>query len=195
MRISRPAGTDASRQDAQRSGFVVLTDKLQVKRLEFLEISGDNASNGELAALLVSIPSENWQARSKVALMVKHTGGCHCGRVRFELIAPARIQVSDCNCSICSKAGYLHLIVPAERFKLLSGGDALISYTFNTNTAKHLFCSTCGIKSFYVPRSHPDGFSVNARCLDPGTVEEVCVTATNGREWEKHYPAGRGEYS
>ena len=127
--------------------------------------------------------------------MVTHRGGCHCGRVRFEVTAPARITVSECNCSICSKSGYLHLVVPAERFKLLAGADSLTIYTFNTGTAKHLFCKVCGIKSFYVPRSHPDGFSVNARCLDSGTVEEMSVRQTNGREWEKTYPKGRGEYT
>jgi hypothetical protein len=82
---------------------------------------------------------------------------------------------------MCSKAGYLHLVVPAERFKLLSNGESLTTYSFNTHTAKHLFCSVCGIKSFYVPRSHPDGFSVNARCLDPGTVEEMSISLVNGR--------------
>lgn len=127
--------------------------------------------------------------------MIKHTGGCHCGRVRYEVMAPAKITVSECNCSICSKSGYLHLVVPAERFKLLSGADSLATYTFNTGTAKHLFCKVCGIKSFYVPRSHPDGFSVNARCLDPGTVEEMSVRQTNGRNWEMQYPEGRGEYT
>jgi len=127
--------------------------------------------------------------------MVVHRGGCHCGRVRFEVTAPSRIQVSECNCSICSKSGYLHLVVPADRFRLLSGGEVLATYSFNTGTAKHLFCSVCGIKSFYVPRSHPDGFSVNARCLDPGTVEDMSVGLTNGREWEKQYPKGRGEFT
>jgi hypothetical protein len=104
------------------------------------------------------------------------------------------LQVTECNCSICSKSGYRHLIVSAGHFKLLSGHDMLTTYSFNTNTAKHLFCSVCGIKSFYVPRSHPDGFSVNARCLDPVTIEDVVVTQFNGREWEKQYPEGRGEY-
>jgi hypothetical protein len=115
--------------------------------------------------------------------------------VRFEVIAPEKLQVSECNCSVCSKAGYLHLIVPADRFKLLSGSEALTTYTFNTGTAKHLFCSVCGVKSFYVPRSHPDGFSVNARCLDAGTVEDLTITPFNGREWEKQYPTGRGEHT
>jgi hypothetical protein len=127
--------------------------------------------------------------------MIVHAGGCHCGRVRFEVVAPANIEVSECNCSICSKAGYLHLIVPATRFVLVSGREALTTYTFNTGTAKHLFCSVCGVKSFYVPRSHPDGFSVNARCLDVGTVEGMTVTPIDGRQWEKQYPEGRGQYT
>ena len=127
--------------------------------------------------------------------MITHGGGCHCGRVRFELIAPKSLRVSECNCSICSKAGYLHLIVPAAQFKLLSGNDTLKTYSFNTHTAKHLFCSVCGIKSFYVPRSHPDGISVNARCIDAETIEELTVTPLNGREWEAQYPKGRGEYT
>ena len=124
--------------------------------------------------------------------MITHTGGCHCGRVRFEVTAPASLEVSDCNCSICTKSGYLHLIVPKSRFKLLCGSDALVTYQFNTGTAKHMFCSVCGIKSFYVPRSHPDGYSVNARCIDTGTVREMIITKFNGQEWEKQYPTGRG---
>ncbi len=127
--------------------------------------------------------------------MITHGGGCHCGRVRFEVIAPKSLRVSECNCSICSKAGYLHLVVPAAQFKLLSGNDTLKTYSFNTHTAKHLFCSVCGIKSFYVPRSHPDGISVNARCIDSETIEELTVTPLNGREWEAQYPKGRGEYT
>ena len=122
--------------------------------------------------------------------MRTHTGGCHCGRVRFEVIAPAKLEVVDCNCSICNKFGYLHLIVPADRFKLISGREALSTYSFNTHVAKHYFCSTCGVKSFYIPRSHPDGVSVNARCIDSDTVESISVTPFNGRDWE----IGRGEY-
>jgi hypothetical protein len=126
---------------------------------------------------------------------IKHTGGCHCGRVRFEVLAPAEAEVSECNCSICSRTGHQHLIVPAARFKLVSGADVLTTYQFNTRTAKHLFCSVCGVKSFYVPRSHPDGFSVNARCLDEGTLRITSVRQSNGREWEKLYPKGRGGYA
>src|SRR5258708_6362756 len=118
-------------------------------------------------------------------MMRTHTGGCHWGRVRFEVPAPADIEVDECDCSICSKAGFLHLIVPAERFKLLSGGDALTTYTFNTGAAKHLFCAVCGVKSFYVPRSHPDGISVNARCIDEGSIESMTVRLYDGRNWER----------
>lgn len=125
--------------------------------------------------------------------MTLHTGGCHCGRVRFEVRAPSELTVSECNCSICAKSGYLHLIVPQSRFLLLRGTEFLTTYTFNTGTAKHLFCSVCGIKSFYVPRSHPDGFSVNARCLDAATIDAMTISSFNGLEWEKQYPEGRGK--
>ncbi len=109
--------------------------------------------------------------------MVIHRGGCHCRRVRFEVRAPADLEALDCNCSICRMGGFLHLIVPAHRFHLLAGADALNEYTFNTGAAKHRFCRYCGIKSFYIPRSHPDGVDVNVRCLDPGTVRELTITA------------------
>ncbi len=115
-----------------------------------------------------------------------HAGGCHCGRVRFEVQAPRDIEVSECNCSICSKTGYLHLIVPKQRFRLLAGAEALTSYRFNTGVAEHLFCRHCGVKSFYVPRSHPDGISVNARCLDDGSVAGIKVSAFDGANWEQH---------
>jgi len=123
--------------------------------------------------------------------MIWHKGGCHCGRVRFEVQAPAEISVSQCNCSICAKSGYLGLVVPAARFRLVQGEESLTTYSFNTGTARHLFCSHCGIKSFYVPRSHPDGYNVNARCLDGGTVTAMTVRPFNGQEWEKQYPGGR----
>jgi hypothetical protein len=104
--------------------------------------------------------------------------------VRFEVSAPAGIAVAECNCSICAKSAYLHLIVPKARFRLLKGDEFLTTYSFNTGVAKHLFCKVCGIKSFYVPRSDPDGISVNARCLDPGTVIRMDVRPFDGRNWE-----------
>ena len=118
--------------------------------------------------------------------MTMHRGGCHCGRVRFEVDAPAIIEATECNCSVCTKSGHLHLIVAADAFRLLAGEEALETYTFNTGRAKHTFCRHCGIKSFYVPRSHPDGISVNVHCLDPETIEGVNVTPFDGRDWEQN---------
>ncbi len=118
--------------------------------------------------------------------MTTHKGGCHCGRVKFEVDAPAVIAATECNCSICQMSGYLHLIVSASDFRLLAGEGHLATYTFNTGAAKHRFCRHCGIKSFYVPRSHPDGISVNVKCLDPSTIERVDVTAFDGRHWEQN---------
>jgi hypothetical protein len=115
---------------------------------------------------------------------VVHRGGCHCGAVAFEVDAPARPRVQACNCSICAATGFLHLIVPADRFRLLRGADALAEYRFNTGTARHLFCRTCGVKAFYVPRSHPDGYSVNARCLEAATLAGLDIEAFDGRDWE-----------
>ena len=117
---------------------------------------------------------------------VTHIGNCHCGAVRFEVDAPADIEVDDCNCSICSRSGYLHLIVPKSRFRLLQGDQNLSTYTFDTHEAKHLFCKTCGIKSFYIPRSHPDGISVNARCLEEDTIKSMKITPFDGKNWEKN---------
>jgi hypothetical protein len=115
---------------------------------------------------------------------ITHTGGCHCGAVRFEVRAPARPRVQRCNCSMCRLTGFEHLIVPAADFRLLTDPAILSTYTFNTGVARHLFCSRCGIKSFYVPRSNPDGFSVNLRCLDPGTLAGVDYEDFDGQNWE-----------
>jgi len=118
--------------------------------------------------------------------MTTHKGGCHCGRVRFEVDAPGDIEADECNCSICRKTGYLHLIVPKEDFRLVSGENDLATYTFNTGAAQHYFCRHCGIKSYYVPRSHPDGISVNINCLEPETILSLSVTAFDGANWEKN---------
>ena len=116
--------------------------------------------------------------------LITHRGGCHCRRVVFEVDAPANITVQDCNCSLCSMTGFLHLIVPRSAFRLTSGHEFLTEYTFNTAVAKHIFCKVCGIKSFYIPRSNPDGVDVNVRCLDPGTVKNMTIEAFDGQNWE-----------
>jgi len=116
--------------------------------------------------------------------LVTHHGGCHCGAVAFEVEAPAHLTVSDCNCSICRMSGFQHLIVPRARFRLLKGADSLTEYRFNSGVARHLFCRQCGVKSFYVPRSNPDGYSVNVRCLDPATIEHIEVETFDDRDRE-----------
>lgn len=113
-----------------------------------------------------------------------HKGGCHCRRVQFEVVAPAELDLHDCNCSICSMSGFQHLIVAKSAFTLTAGEEALGCYTFNTGKARHYFCKHCGIKSFYVPRSNPDGYSVNARCLNPATVLSTTLTPFDGQNWE-----------
>jgi hypothetical protein len=118
------------------------------------------------------------------ATRVWHTGGCHCGRVRIEVLAPADLELLECNCSMCNRSGYLHLIVACDEFRLLAGQGHLVEYSFGTGVAKHRFCRQCGVKSFYVPRSHPDGYSVNARCLDPSRITSMRMRSFDGRNWE-----------
>lgn len=118
--------------------------------------------------------------------MTIHKGGCHCGRVEFEIEASAIIEAAECNCSICSMCGFLHLFVSRKNFRLLKGEDELSTYAFNTRVAQHYFCGHCGIKSFYIPRSHPEGYSINVHCLDPATIESITVEPFDGRNWEKN---------
>ncbi len=113
-----------------------------------------------------------------------HSGGCHCGAVRFDVALPDAFEVEDCNCTMCAMSGNIHVIVPASRFRLIQGKDNLREYTFNTGTAKHLFCKTCGIKSFYIPRSNPDGFAVTWRALDNWADLKVTVVPFDGQHWE-----------
>jgi hypothetical protein len=114
---------------------------------------------------------------------MNYQGSCHCGAVAFEVDAPSPLAVLDCNCSICTKSGFLHLIVPKSRFRLVRGDEALSTYTFNTGVAKHFFCKTCGMKPFYIPRSNPDGIDVNVRCLDP-VPGAMTIEPFDGRNWE-----------
>ncbi len=118
--------------------------------------------------------------------MTTHKGGCHCGRVTFEVQAGANIKADQCNCSICRMSGYLHIIVPKNDFHLVSGEDALETYRFNSGVAEHYFCRYCGIKSFYVPRSHPNGISVNANCLVRDTIDSLTVAPFDGENWEEN---------
>ena len=112
-------------------------------------------------------------------------GGCHCGAVRFEVELTERVAL-DCNCSICTMKGFLHHIVNRDAFRLLEGRDTLRTYAFQTHVAQHHFCGVCGIHSFYVPRSHPDGIDVNVRCLDEVDLSEWEIQPFDGRNWEEN---------
>ena len=116
--------------------------------------------------------------------MIYH-GSCHCKKVRFEVDAPENLEVDECNCSICSKGGYLHLIRPRSAFKLTQGEQSLTTYRFGSGIAEHRFCKTCGIKPFYIPRSNPDGVDVNVRCLDTEPAS-MSVSPFDGKNWEKN---------
>ena len=120
---------------------------------------------------------------------MKIQGGCHCKNVRFEAEVPEAVAVLDCNCSICAKTGFRHLMVPHGDFTLLSGEDALVSYKFGTGTAVHLFCGTCGVKSFYQPRSHPDAWSVNLNAVDDASGLTITISRFDGRNWEQAHAA------
>lgn len=123
--------------------------------------------------------------------LVTHRGGCHCGAVRFEVEAPARIVAWDCNCSDCRMRRNLHFVVPRQSMRLIcdshggaAGASALAEYRWGTGVARHLFCSRCGICPFYAPRSNPDGWAITFQCIDPGTVADVEVRRFDGRHWE-----------
>jgi len=116
---------------------------------------------------------------------MKYPGSCHCGAVRFEVEAPEQVELERCNCSICNKSGYLHLIVPKSSFNLIAGEDSLKTYTFNSGVAQHKFCKNCGIKPFYIPRSNPDGVDVNVNCLDQ-LPKQMDIVDFDGQNWEQH---------
>lgn len=121
------------------------------------------------------------------------TGGCHCGRVRYEVNIPEKLTASICNCSICSMTGFIHVIVDSADMRMLSGEDHIEEYRFHTGTAKHLFCRHCGVKSFYVPRSHPGGYSINLNCLEIVPGIEVEFTEFDGRHWRENIEKLRTE--
>ncbi len=123
---------------------------------------------------------------------VTYEGGCHCGAVRFRVVVDKH-KADDCNCSICTKKGFLHLIVPAEQFTLLQGADVLTTYTFNTGIAQHTFCRICGIHAFYRPRSHPHSIDVNIRCLDGDVLSRFEIVPFDGANWEQNIHKLRSE--
>ena len=126
-------------------------------------------------------------------MLQTYEGGCHCGRVRFRVQGDLA-QLSVCNCSICTKKGSVHMLVPPSQFTLLQGEDVLATYQFGTHTAKHRFCRCCGIHSFHTPRSYPDKISVNVRCLDG--IDAAALHPSrffDGLHWDEAMAARRAE--
>lgn len=121
-----------------------------------------------------------------------YEGGCHCGAVRFRVFVTTH-EAIDCNCSVCRKKGFLHLIVPPDHFTLLQGDDVLTTYKFNTEVATHIFCRICGIHSFYRPRSHPDSFDINVHCLDGDVVNKFQIKPFEGANWEQNIDSIRSQ--
>lgn len=118
--------------------------------------------------------------------MKTYGGSCHCGQVKFEIETDLDVAVA-CNCSICAKKGALHHRVAPERFKLLSGSEALALYQFDSKIAKHWFCKHCGIHPFSNPRAAPEMYSVNVRCLDDFDLETAGleIRQFDGQNWEE----------
>jgi hypothetical protein len=114
----------------------------------------------------------------------RYEGGCHCGRIRFVVLGDLS-TAAICNCSICTKKGFIHLIVPPADFKLISGREDVATYEFNTRTAKHHFCRVCGMHPFYISRSDPDKIDVNVRCLDGVELDNLEVSTFDGKNWEQ----------
>lgn len=125
--------------------------------------------------------------------MAKHKGGCHCRAVQFEFDAPEEVRVTHCDCSVCNMTGFEHVFIPQEDVRFLSGKDKLTVYTFGTHAAKHMFCPVCGIKPLYIPRSHPECYSVNLRCVEAGTLSVGKTIEFNGQNWDENIEALREE--
>ena len=152
-----------------------------------LGLQGSGKGRWDTSALIEALRARH-RLRSEEADegLVTHSGGCHCGQVAWEVRAPAVLETHTCNCSICVIQNFQHLIVPKNRFTLLKGEDSLSTYRFGTGVAQHHFCSNCGVKSFYIPRSNPDGVSIHVRCIDPATIKAIYDTPFDGQNWEKN---------
>jgi hypothetical protein len=111
------------------------------------------------------------------------SGSCHCGRIRFEVVTDLA-RASRCNCSICTKKSYLHHMVAAGDFRLLSGAEDLATYQFGTNTARHHFCRHCGVAPFFRPRADPSKYMVNVHCIDGVDLASLRIEQFDGRSWE-----------
>jgi hypothetical protein len=106
--------------------------------------------------------------------MKEYIGQCHCGGISFRFYSEDSVEIWKCNCSICEPLDYEHLFIKHDDFTIINGEELISEYSFGTKKAKHLFCKKCGIKSFYQPRSHPDSYSVNLKCIkNPPEVTNI----------------------
>jgi len=126
-------------------------------------------------------------------MTLQHTASCHCGAVAFEFTAPATVDVTECNCSVCAMTGYRHVFVLHENLTFTAGRDHLSLYTFGSHQAQHYFCPTCGVKPLYQPRSHPEAWSVNLNCVKGDTLKVAKVIKFDGQNWEKNIAGLRQE--
>ncbi|CAN1232113.1 Centromere protein V [Linum perenne] len=150
--------------------------------------SGESLNSARLTSICFVLVRRHVPAAAMDQELVNHNGGCHCGKIRWRVQAPSSVVAWNCNCSDCSMRGNVHFIVPSHSFELLGDSQSYITtYTFGTHTAKHTFCKVCGITSFYVPRSNPDGVAVTYRCVDPGTLTHVEIKDFDGKNWASSY--------
>lgn len=152
----------------------------------YLVADSDTDTDSDGYDMAVLAPDEDVEVQEQL-YTVTHKGGCHCRAVRFEVYSSPDVTAWDCNCSICLMKRSTHFIVPISDFKLLTAESAASTYTFGTHTAKHMFCKTCGVVSYFYPRSNPDGIAVNVHCLDPGTVNNITIKPFDGQNWEQSY--------
>jgi hypothetical protein len=116
--------------------------------------------------------------------MPRYRGSCHCGRVAYEVEGEID-RVIECNCSICSRKGYLHWYVTRDQFRLLTSWNDLATYRFQTLTAAHHFCPVCGVAAFYIPRSDPDLIDVNLRCVEGIDLGSLDIESFDGENWDE----------
>jgi len=106
--------------------------------------------------------------------MKEYLGGCHCGEIKYKFVSDELVEIWKCNCSICKMHDYEHLFIDHNNFTIIKGSELIAKYCFGTKSAEHLFCKICGIKSFYQPRSHPESYSINLRCVDePPEIKNI----------------------
>jgi hypothetical protein len=100
-------------------------------------------------------------------IQAKHTARCHCGAVELELTLPdGVVEPRRCDCSMCRRRGAIVASVPLSGIRIVRGQDVLRLYQFNTCTARHYFCSLCGIYTHHQRRSNPEQYGYNVGCLD-----------------------------